>query len=126
MMKKTSWRVTLNRPHLALWAQFGMWWLALIVLALIFGPRARSDELYFAIVTVPLTLLVPYAVGTLILAWTKTLLLPRLLRSRRDLVANHRLRDRRGRADNRHSRPVPRPTTRAVKPAHRAKMLELP
>jgi hypothetical protein len=77
-----NWRVTLNRPHVALWARGGVWWLTLIVMALIFGPRARFDEVLFATIFLPLAVLVPYAAGTLILAWAKALLLPRLRRRR--------------------------------------------
>jgi hypothetical protein len=117
---KTSWRVTLNHSHFAVWGRIGMWWLTLIVMALIFGPHARTDELLFATIVLPLSVLVPYALGTLAIAWAKTMLLPWLRGARRQLVANHRLRDQRGRADDRHPRPVARSAARAVKPAHRA------
>jgi hypothetical protein len=83
----TNWRVTLNRPHVALWTRGGVWWLTLIVMALILGPRARLDEVLFALV-LPLAVLVPYAAGTLILAWAKALLLPWLRRCM--LVADNR------------------------------------
>jgi hypothetical protein len=73
-----NWRITLNHQHFAIWIRIGIWWATMIVLALIFGPHARTDELLFAVFVVPATVLLPYALGTLIIAWAKTMLLPRL------------------------------------------------
>jgi hypothetical protein len=86
-------RVSLNRQHFLVWARIGAWWATLIVMALIFGPHARADELLFAIIGLPLMVIVPYVVGTFVLAYVKTLLLwpsPRW-RRRRILTGHGRL-----------------------------------
>jgi hypothetical protein len=67
-------RVSLNRQHFLVWARIGAWWATLIVMALIFGPHSRTDELLFGIVGLPLLVMVPYAVGTFIVACVKALL----------------------------------------------------
>jgi len=56
------------------WARIGAWWATIIVMALIFGPRARADELLFGIVGLPLMVIVPYTLGTFIVACAKALL----------------------------------------------------
>jgi hypothetical protein len=97
-----NWRVSLNRQHFAVWARVAVWWATLIVMALIFGPHARADELLFAVVGLPLLVLVPYVAGTFILAWAKTMLLPWPSPGwwrRRILSGNRHLSERTGRAD---------------------------
>jgi hypothetical protein len=73
-VRKTEWRVGLNRSHFILCARVGVWWLTL-VMALVFGPRPRIDELLFGIF-LPLVVLVPYAAVTFVVAWLRVLLLP--------------------------------------------------
>jgi hypothetical protein len=67
-------QVSLNRQHFLVWGRIGAWWATLIVTALIFGPHARTDELLFGIVGLPLLVIVLYAVGTFIVACAKALL----------------------------------------------------
>src|SRR6516225_1901973 len=96
-------RVSLNRQHFLVWARIGVWWASLIVMALIFGPRARADELLFGIVGLPLMVIVPYATGTFVVACAKALLpwpSPRW-RRRRILSGNCRLSEGRGRSEAR-------------------------
>ena len=96
-------RVSLNRQHFLVWARIGAWWATLIVMALIFGPHARADELLFAVIGLPLMVIVPYVVGTFVLAYAKTLLpwpSPRW-RRRRILSGNCRLSEGRGRSEAR-------------------------
>jgi hypothetical protein len=88
-------RVSLNRQHFFVWARIGVWWATIIVMALIFGPHARADELLFGIVGIPLMVIVPYTVATFIIACAKALLpwpSPGW-RRRRILTRNGRLRD---------------------------------
>jgi len=96
-------RVSLNRQHFLVWARIGAWWATLIVMALIFGPHARADELLFAVIGLPLMVIVPYVVGTFVLAYAKTLLpwpSPRW-RRRRILTGHGRLSDGRSRSEAR-------------------------
>jgi hypothetical protein len=67
-------RVSLNRQHFLVWIRIGVWWATIIVIALIFGPHARTDELLFGIIGLPLMVIVPYTVGTFIVACAKALL----------------------------------------------------
>jgi hypothetical protein len=66
-------RVSLNRQHFLVWGRIGAWWATIIVMALIFGPHARADELLFGIVGLPLMVIVPYAVGPFVVSYAKTL-----------------------------------------------------
>src|SRR5262245_31898141 len=89
-------RVTFNRSHFGVWIKVGMWWLTLIAMALVFGPHARTDELLFAFVGLPLMVLVPYAAGTFLIACVKALgpwPTPRW-RRRRLLASDRRLCER--------------------------------
>jgi hypothetical protein len=67
-----AWRVTLNRPHVALWARWYVAWLTWVGWALILGAHLhpRWDEILFAI-SLPCFLLLPYMIGTFILAYIK-------------------------------------------------------
>ena len=99
-------RVSLNRQHFAVWGRIGAWWATIIVMALIFGPHARADELLFAIIGLPLMVIVPYVAGTFVLAYVKTLLpwpSPRW-RRRRILSGHGRLSDGRSRSEARGAR----------------------
>ena len=99
-------RVSLNRQHFLVWARISAWWATLIVIALIFGPHARADELLFAIIGLPLMVIVPYVAGTFVLAYVKTLLpwpSPRW-RRRRILSGHGRLSDGRSRSQARGAR----------------------
>ena len=78
-----GWRVTLIRSHVALWARWWAAWLAWVAWALILGAHLhpRWDEILFAI-CLPCFVLLPYMIGTFILACIK-LFLPVCCRLRR-------------------------------------------
>jgi hypothetical protein len=70
-----AWRVTLNRSHVGLWVRWCIVWLAWVGWALILGAHLhpRWDEIVFAI-SLPCFVLLPYMIGTFILACIKLLL----------------------------------------------------
>ena len=64
--------VSLNKPHLARLGIFAVWWAIYLTIALIAGWRLqpRGDEILF-VATLPLWLLVPYAVACFAIALIK-------------------------------------------------------
>jgi hypothetical protein len=70
-----AWRMTLNRSHVALWARWWIAWLAWVGWALMLGAHLhpRWDEILFAI-SLPCFVLIPYVIGTFVLACIKLFL----------------------------------------------------
>ena len=90
------WSLGINWPHVHLWVGALVAWFGLVGFALLAGPRARPDEVAFAVL-LPLVVIVPYALICIGLAalkawlWRARLLWrPRRLRSTH--IGNHRLR----------------------------------
>lgn len=72
-----AWGVSINRPHLLLWRRLAVGWLAYVGVGLVLGAalKPRPDEVAF-VLTLPLVVIVPYALGCLALAGLKAYLWP--------------------------------------------------
>ncbi len=101
-----SWGVEVNRPHVLLWARWGVAWLLYVAVGLVVGwqLKPRPDEITF-VLFLPLAVLVPYAAACLILGLLRTWLWAPVGWQRRllgrVLAAQQRIGGRTRRPDNR-------------------------
>ena len=72
-----AWTIKINRPHARLWRRYLMAWLAFVAFGLVIGAylKPRADEIIF-MVTLPLAIVVPYALLCLGVAAVRSLLPP--------------------------------------------------
>lgn len=87
-----AWRLTLNVPHLRLWAGLAVGWAGFVLFALIAGShlKPRIDEV-LTVALLPLGILVPYVIGCLIVAVGKALFYSAAALPWRQLGRNFRL-----------------------------------
>ena len=80
-----EWRIGINWTHVAAWRRGLIGWLLLVGFALLVGPKARPDELLFALV-LPAVVVVPYVVlcalvaGLRLIRWQYGMTALRILR----------------------------------------------